>query len=113
MSRLISAAAAAFAVVAASSAHAEMPRIVMVSQTISYDTAKLATPESATALLRRIERAAQRACSPRMNSPAEPQVSAAIIRCRAQAVANAVENLGAPMVTAAHRNRQAVAVAAQ
>jgi len=113
MSKLISAAAAAFAIVAASAAHAEMPRIAMVSQTISYDTANLSTPEGAQAVLRRIERAARRACSPRSSSPVEPPVSPAIVRCRAQAVANAVEALGAPMVTAAHRSQPAVAVAAQ
>ena len=113
MSKLVFASAAAFAIVAASSAHAELPRLMMVSQTITYDTASLATPDGAQAVLRRIERAALRACSPRSNSPVEQPVSPMIMRCRAQAVANAVEALGAPLVTAAYRNQPAVAVAAR
>ena len=112
MTKLFSAAAATLAILCATSAQAETQRLVMVSTTLAYDTQDLTGAAGATKLLGRIELAARKLCA--VNSPAASPTSRHVVACRHAAVARAVDNLAAPLVTAAYERsngRPSMAVA--
>lgn len=112
MTKLFSVAAAALAILAATSAHAEPRQLVMVSKTLTYRVQDVATAPGAEKLLNRIESTARSLCGPA--SQVAPHPDAASRRCSAQAVAVAVDALGAPLVTAAYAARRPdVAVASR
>ncbi len=98
-------AAALAAALIAASAHADTRTVVVVARTLTYDDAKLATPHGAAKLLSRIDNMAQQLCA--SSSPSVPHLDTQGRACRSQAVARAVEALAAPLVTAAHADRQA------
>ena len=101
MSKPLSAAAiAALMILAAPSAHAQIGRLTMVSTTLAYQSHDIAHSAGASKMLRRIELAAQKLCTP--NSPAATPTSPHVMACRRAAVAKAVDQLDAPMVTAAY-----------
>jgi len=114
MSKVISASAALVVLLAAAAAQAEPRRIVVVRETLTYDTSELTTANGAKGLLNRIERTAQRICAPASHSPVDARYFKAVRACRAQAVAKGVDTLNAPLVTAAYAGRYpAVVIAAR
>jgi UrcA family protein len=103
MSKLNFIYAAALAACVAGSAEADT--IVMVSKAISYRREALKTPQGARNMLVRIERTAGDLCRPRPGRIADHTPASAEARCRRAVVADAVERLGAPLVTAAYEQR--------
>jgi len=108
-------AAVAFATVlaTAASAHAESSRVVVLKAPVSYRAADLATPQGATILLNRVDHLALRMCRGGSSSPLDHPISSQIEACRAKAVARAVAELDAPLVTAAYADRQGATLAAR
>jgi UrcA family protein len=104
MNKFITTAVVVVALGAAASVQAETRRVVIASDTLSFNTADLASSAGSLALLRRVERTAWRLCRT-SGSPLDPHASAAASRCRIQAVARAVQTLDAPLVTAAFNGR--------
>ena len=114
MSKVMFASAAFATLLAAGAVQAESRRIVVLSETITYDSAELSAAGGAKVLLNRIERTAQRLCAPASRSPVDLPHSKTVMACRAQAVAKGVDTLNAPLVTAAYAGRYpAVAIAAR
>ena len=112
MSKPLSAAAiAALVILAAPSAHAQIGRLTMVSTTLAYQSHDIAHPAGASKMLRRIELAAQKLCTP--NSPVATPTSRQAMACRRATVAKAVDQLDAPMVTAAYTGRRPVDLASR
>ena len=104
--------AAALAVLSAAAAHAQTHRLVVVSETLTYQTQDVASPAGASKMLKRIELAALRLCA--TNSPASSPTGRLTMACRRAAVSRAVATLDAPLVTAAYAARRpAVAIAAR
>ena len=101
MSKSLSAVAiVALAILAAPSAQAQSSRPTMVSTTLSYESQQIANSAGASKMLRRIELAAQKLCTP--ISPVATPTSRQAMACRRATVAKAVAQLAAPMVTAAY-----------
>ena len=101
MSKSLSAAAiTALAILAAPSAQAQSSRLTMVSTTLPYESQQIANPAGASKMLRRIELAAQKLCTP--STPVATPTSRQAMACRRATVAKAVDRLAAPMVTAAY-----------
>ena len=104
--------AAALTVFTASAAQAEIHKLVMVSETLAYQTQDVASPIGASKMLSRIELAALKLCM--SNSPAASPTGRLAMACRRAAVSEAVRTLDAPMVTAAYTGgRPTVAIAAR
>ena len=97
MTKLISTTAAiAVILAAASSAHADIRRLTMLSTTVTYSDTELASANGAAQVLQRINNAATDLCRP--NSSGGQPNSRPTRRCIAQAVSQAVDALDAPMV---------------
>ena len=112
MSKSLSAAAiAALVILAAPSAHAEINRLTMVSTTLVYESQDIANRAGASKMLRRIELAAQKLCTP--TSPAATPTSPHAMACRRAAVAKAVDSLAAPLVSAAYAGQRPVDLASR
>ena len=112
MSKPFSAAAiAALVILAAPSAHAEINRLTMVSTTLVYESQDIANRAGASKMLRRIELAAQKLCTP--TSPAATPTSPHAMACRRAAVAKAVDSLAAPLVSAAYAGQRPVDLASR
>lgn len=103
------------AMICASAAHAERGHKVVVSQTIKYSDAELATDRGAADVLKRIERSARSLCRPSSHSPLDRSPTSWAVKCQSDAVARAVDTLGSPIVTAEYRRLypQAVTLTAQ
>src|SRR5689334_14405565 len=104
MTKLFSAALGAAVLLAAASATAEPQKVTVVTGTIAYREAQLATPAGAAQLLRRIDPKARQLCASPYQSVPHPDDQARA--CRHQAVARAVDTLAAPLVTAAYANHR-------
>jgi UrcA family protein len=102
-STLVAAAALIFSAFAAAPASAA--GLESRSETVAYGDLDLNSEAGAQTMLRRIEHAARAACFDR-SSPMPLTSRPAIRACRMTAMNNAVETLGAPMVTAMHYGRQ-------
>jgi UrcA family protein len=87
------------------SALAAAPTVDALPQVVvKFADLDLATDAGATALLRRIEAAAEQICgNPRGLQPLDRLVR--VQQCNAQAIARAVTDLGAPKVTLVYRAR--------
>jgi UrcA family protein len=66
---------------------------------VAYGDLDTTSAAGAAALLDRINQAARLACGERMYRPANLEHNTAYAKCRSQAVAHAVESVGAPTLT--------------
>jgi UrcA family protein len=97
----------------ASAAHAETSRIVVKQLALPYRTAELTTAPGAARLLSRVDGVALRMCRGNPTSAFDHPIRAQIEACRAKAVARAVTELDAPLVSAAYIERQGAQLAAR
>lgn len=111
MIKLFSGAVVAAVLMAAASAHAEPQKVVVVTGTIAYREAQLATPAGAARLLGRIDAMARRLCASSFQTIPHPDDQSRA--CRHQAVARAVDTLAAPLVTAAYADRHPLSIASR
>ncbi len=73
----------------------------IVAETVSYADLDLSTETGADQLLKRLDRAAQRACGPEpSHSPLTPRLTAHYELCVRDAVDVAVERVGSPLLSA-------------
>ena len=114
MTRFTFAAAAFVALMGvAASADARPARIIMLQQTVPYRAVDLTTPQGAQQLLARVDGLALRMCRGNPTSACVRPVRTQLDACRAKAVARAVSELDAPLVTAAYAGRRDATLAAR
>jgi UrcA family protein len=105
-------AAAAFGAFAATSAQAAPAQVKVLTGVIRYSSADVASPSGADRLLERISLKATRLCAPSGGSWMQAGLGRATYACRDKAVARAVRELDAPLVTAAYERGSPTSVVA-
>jgi UrcA family protein len=95
----------------AGAANAETSHIVVLKQTLTYSRDELATPQGAQGLLASVDGVALRLCRQRTYAAFERPVASQIATCRTNALARAVAELDAPLVTAAYADRRSALLA--
>src|SRR5687767_5370209 len=76
--------------------------IVTRTETVKYDPARAATHEGAAELYLKLRQAAVRVCSDPTSSPGRLAGRTGLAACISDALANAVQDLGIPMVSVLH-----------
>jgi UrcA family protein len=119
MQKLMFAAAAALCALAAAPAAAQgrapggLGKVQVVQGVVRYATTELASPAAADRLFLRIRQRATQLCLPVGLPRVQVGLGAETRACRDRAVARAVHDLAAPLVTAAYERRTAREVASR
>lgn len=110
---MIAAAALCALATAPAAAQAQIGKLKVVHSVIRYDPAALARADSAERMFKRIRLHATQLCRPDGQARVQAGLSAETRACRDRAVARAVQDLAAPLVTDAFERRTAREIASR